>query len=166
MDKHSPKGSPAAMKKKKIVRKKKATKKEDNTAWHAFVSWCTERGLAAVPANPWTLSAYARWCEPQLAHKEIVRTFKTIFRVHATKTRRRPDRDPMVINILKQIEDRAKEKKRPKEKTVPLFPDSDILRPEPPPKKKPAPKAKAGKRKTLPGLSTSPKLVSKRKLKQ
>ena len=76
----------------------------------------------------------------------------------------------MVVNILKQIEDRAKEKKRPKDKTVPLFPDSDILRPGPPPKKKKtAPKAKAGqtgKRKVLPGLSTSPKLVSKRKLKK
>ncbi len=158
------------MKKKKVTRKKTAKKKEDNTAWHSFVSWCTDRGLTAVPANPWTLAAYARWCEPQMPHKDIVRAFKTIFRVHATKSRRRPDRDPMVVNILKQIEDRAKEKKRPNEKTVPLFPDSDILKPDPPPKrKKTAAKAKTGKtgkRKTLPGLSSSPKLVSKRKLKK
>lgn len=158
------------MRRKRPARKKTAKKKEDDTAWHGFVSWCTERGLTAVPANPWTLAAYARWCEPQLSHKDIVRAFKTIFRVHATKSRRRPDRDPLVVNTLKQIEERAKEKKRPKEKTVPLFPDGDILTPDPPPKKKkPVPKAKAGrtgKRKVLPGLSTSPKLVSKRKLKK
>ena len=76
----------------------------------------------------------------------------------------------MVVNTLKQIEERAKEKKEPKKKAAPLFPDEDILQPGPPPKiKKTAPKAatrKTGKRKVLPGLSASPKLVSKRKLKK
>ena len=161
---------PAVVKHKKAVKKKTGGKKEDNAAWDNFVSWCLERGLTAMPANPWTLAAYARWCEPQLSHKDIVRAFKTIFRVHATKSRRRPDRDPLVVNTLKQIEERAKEKKEPKKKAAPLFPDEDILQPGPPPKKiKTAPKAatgKTGKRKVLPGLSASPKLVSKRKLKK
>jgi hypothetical protein len=161
---------PAAVANKKAIRKKTTKKKEDNTAWDGFVSWCVGRGLTPVPANPWTLAAYARWVEPQLSHKDIARAFKTIFRVHATKSRRRPDRDPLVVNTLKQVKERAKEKKSPKEKAAPLFPDDDILQPTPPKKrKKTAPKAvtrKAGKRKVLPGLSASPKLVSKRKLKK
>ncbi|MBT3305581.1 MAG: hypothetical protein HN377_03770 [Alphaproteobacteria bacterium] len=158
------------MAKKKTVTRKTTKKTEDNTAWHAFVSWCQERGLTAVPANPWTLSAYARSVEGQLSHKDIVSAFKTIFRVHGSKSRRRLDRDPLVVKTLEQIAERAKEKKAPKEKVAPLFPDDDILKPDAPKKtKKAPPKAKpgkTGKRKVLPGLSTSPKLVSKRKLKK
>jgi len=156
--------------KKKVIKKKATKKTENNTDWHAFVTWCQERGLTAIPANPWTLSAYAHWVEPQLSHKDIVSAFKTIFRVHATKSRRRPDRDPLVISTLEKIAERAKEKKAPKDKAAPLFPDDDILKPGSPKKtKKTALKAtpgKTGKRKVLPGLSASPKLVKKRKLKK
>ena len=56
---------PAVVKHKKSLKKKTGEKKEDNAAWDSFVSWCLERGLTAMPANPWTLAAYARWCEPQ-----------------------------------------------------------------------------------------------------
>ena len=152
-----------------------AIKKQDNEAWDEFVAWCQERGVSAVPANPWTLAAYARWCEPGRSHADIVKAFKTIFRVHNSKTRKRPDRDPLVVNTLAQIEERAKEKKeRAKDKHKPLFPDDDILNPTRPPKakkpakKKTASKAKgaAGGKKTRPRLSAGPKLVSKRKLKK
>ncbi len=166
-----------------VAKKKKKT--EDNTAWDAFVSWCQERGVSAMPANPWTLAAYARWCEHQQSGEDIGKAFKTIFRVHGAKSRKRPDRDPLVVSTLSQIEERekekkAKEKRKAKDKTPPLFPDDDILDPTPPAKskkkktaKKAAPskgkakdKAKSGGKKTRPGLSTGPKLVSKRKLKK
>lgn len=154
-----------------------ATKKQDNTAWDEFVAWCQERGVSAIPANPWTLAAYARWCEPNRSHADIAKAFKTIFRVHNSKTRKRPDRDPLVVSTLAQIEARAKKKKeRAKDKRKPLFPDDDILSPKAPKKakkaaKKAAPsktkgKGKTGGKKTRPGLSAGPKLVSKRKLKK
>ncbi len=152
-----------------------ATKSQDNKAWDEFVAWCQERGVSAVPANPWTLAAYARWCEPDRSHADIAKAFKTIFKVHNSKTRKRPDRDPLVANTLAQIEERARKKKeQAKDKRKPLFPDDDILNPTTPPKKKkPAKKAtpskakgKAGGKKTRPRLSAGPKLVSKRKLKK
>ena len=158
-----------------------ATKKQDNKAWDEFVTWCQERGVSAVPANPWTLAAYARWCEPDRSHADIAKAFRTIFRVHNSKTRKRPDRDPLVVATLSNIEERAKEKKaavkrKAKDKSPPLFPDDDILDPAPPVKskkkisaKKAAPskqKGKTGGKKTRPGLSAGPKLVSKRKLKK
>ncbi|MDA1089417.1 MAG: hypothetical protein O3A85_03775 [Proteobacteria bacterium] len=167
---------------------KKNKKAEDNLAWDAFVAWCQERGVSAVPANPWTLAAYARWCEHQQSCEDITKTFKAIFRIHGAKSRKRPDRDPLVLTTLSQIEERLKEKKatekrKAKDKTPPLFPDDDILDPSPPAKskkkknaKKATPlkgkgkdkgktKAKAGGKKTRPGLSAGPRLVSKRKLK-
>ena len=153
-----------------VSQKKTVIARPDNTAWLDFVFWCTARGLTAVPANPWTLAAYALWCELQLTHKYIVRAFKTIYRVHATKSRRRPDRAPILINTLKKIKGREEEKKRPKVKTVPLFPENDILKLNQSKKKKIlAPKEsvnKIGRKKVLPGLSTAPKLVLKRKLKK
>lgn len=160
---------------------KKKKKSEDNSAWDAFVSWCQERGVSPMPANPWTLAAYARWCEHQQPGEDIGKAFKTIFRVHGAKSRKRPDRDPLVVATLSNIEERAKEKKaavkrKAKDKSPPLFPDDDILDPAPPVKskkkisaKKAAPskqKGKTGGKKTRPGLSAGPKLVSKRKLKK
>ena len=157
------------MKKTHVSQKITAIAKQDNTAWHEFVFWCTARSLTAVPANPWTLAAYARWCEPQLPHKDIILAFKTIYRVHATKSRRRPDRAPILINTLKKIEDQEEKGSRPKVKTVPLFPDGDILKPNQPKKnKKLAPKKSVnefGGEKVVPSLSFAPKLVLKRKLK-
>jgi len=165
-----------------VATKRQDKKREDNKAWDEFVAWCQERGVSAVPANPWTLAAYARWYEPERSYADIAKAFKTIFRVHNAKSRRRPDRDPLVVNTLAQIEERAKEKAKQKktqakDKRPPLFPDDDILEPTPPKKKKPVKKAApgatasktkkgAGGKKTRPGLSTGPKLVSKRKLKK
>ena len=156
-----------------------ATKKQDNKAWDEFVAWCQKRGVSAVPANPWTLAAYARWCEPDRSHADIAKAFRTIFRVHNSKTRKRPDRDPLVVSTLAQIVERAtKKKEQAKDKRKPLFPDDDILSPKPPKKaKKTAKKAtpsktkakgegKTGGKKTRPRLRAGPKLVSKRKLKK
>ncbi len=157
-------------KKRKPQIKKKA-KPDEEKAWADFVSWCTGRGLDAVPANPWTLAAYARWLEPDKTFPAITKIFAAIAKVHATKSRKRPERDPTVIRTLGLIETRAKAKKQAaKEKRVALFPDDDVLNLTPPGKPKKTPKKKAavpGKsKKSRPGLSASPKLVSKRKLKK
>ena len=82
--------------------------------------------------------------------------------------------------------DLREKKERAKDKRKPLFPDDDILKPKAPKKAKKSAKkgakpktkgqekgkikgkakAKTGGKKTRKGLSTTPKLVSKRKLKK
>jgi hypothetical protein len=159
-----------------------ATKRGDDKAWNEFVSWCEQRGLHAVPANPWTLAAYARWSEHHHSYPDLAQNIESIARVHHSKTRTRLDRNPMVTSTLSLIETRAEAKKSAKEKQAALFPEDDILKPKAAKKskakktKKPAGKAKAAKakkttnkkpakKKTRKGLSASPKLVSRRKLK-
>jgi len=164
-------------------------RRQDNKAWSDFVAWCQRRGLDAVPANPWTIAAYARWCEARMTPRAIAKAIKDISVVHADKTRKRIDRDPLVLRTLAMIE-RHRAEKKPKPK-VDLFEDDDALAqpktrrrtarkaPAKTSTKKPA--AKTGTAKTAPaksgakesaasrmkrGLSATPRLVSKRKLKK
>lgn len=159
------------MRRKKRRPQIKKARPDEEKAWADFVSWCTGRGLNAVPANPWTLAAYARWLEPHKSYPTITKVFTAIAKVHTTKSRKRPERHPTVTRTLGLIETRAKAKKRAaKEKRVALFPDDDVLNLTPPVKPKKNTKIKAaspGKsKKSRPGLSSSPKLVSIRKLKK
>ncbi len=137
----------------------------DNKAWRDFVAWCEGRGLKAVPAHPWTLAAYARWLEPRHRPRTIVKLIRDIGRIHAAKSRRRPDRHPTVNRTLHLIEARS----RKKETDAGLFDDADLFGDpaEPPPagnggaqRKRPK-TAKRGRR----PLNATPRLVSKRKLK-
>ena len=48
------------------------------TAWTFFVDWCQKRGLKPLPANPWTVAAYARWCEANHHYQTIVDMVKAI----------------------------------------------------------------------------------------
>ena len=149
-----------------------AAKRGDDKAWNEFVSWCGERGLKAVPANPWTLAAYARWSERHHPYPTVAKNIEAIARVHYTKTRKRLDRHPMVMRTLSLIESRGKAKKSAKDKQAALFPEDDILERKLPGKagktKKPTGKAKGkrtARKKTRQGMSASPKLVSRRRLK-
>jgi len=90
------------------------TRGGDEKAWKEFVSWCQARGLRAMPANPWTLASYARWCEGRHRLPAIARTFKAIARVHGSKSRRRPERHPTVTHTLNLIKTRANAKTRAK----------------------------------------------------
>lgn len=154
----------------KTARKpKKTARPDEEKAWDDFVSWCTARGLEAVPAHPWTLAAYARWLEPKKSYPAITKTFAAIAKIHTKKSRKRPERHDTVTRTLHMIEVRAKAKKQAvKEKRIALFPDDEALSPKKPPKKKPKKKAapQSKGKKTRRGLSSSPKLVSKRKLKK
>ena len=156
-----------------------AAKRGDDKAWNEFISWCGERGLKAVPANPWTLAAYARWSERHHPYPNVAKNIEAIARVHHTKTRKRLDRHPMVTSTLSLIETRAKAKKSAKDKQAALFPEDDIL------ERQATGKSKAGKtkkntgtakavegkgkktakKKTGKAMSASPKLVSRRRLK-
>ena len=154
-----------------------AVKHGDDKAWNEFISWCGERGLKAVPANPWTLAAYARWSERHHPYPTVAKNIEAIARVHHTKTRKRLDRYPMVTSTLSLIETRAKAKKSAKDKQAALFPEDDILERQATGKgkarktKKNTGTAKAvkgkktAKKKTGKAMSASPKLVPRRQLK-
>ena len=156
-----------------------AAKRGADKAWNEFISWCGERGLKAVPANPWTLAAYARWSERHHPYPTVAKNIEAIARVHHTKTRKRLDRHPMVTSTLSLIENRAKAKKSAKDKQAALFPEGDILERQATGKGK-ARKTKintgtakavkgkgkkTAKKKTGEAMSASPKLVSRRRLK-
>lgn len=148
------------------------TRSGDEKAWKEFVSWCGARGLMAMPANPWTLAAYARWCEPRHRFPAIAKTFRAIARVHGSKSRRRPERHPTVtrtLNLIKTLaEAKTRAKVQGKAKYADLFREDDFLEADQPKKSKKTSQARAKaktKSKRRRGLSSSPKLVSRRRLK-
>jgi hypothetical protein len=135
-----------------------------NKAWDSFVDWCRRRGLSAVPANPWTLAAYVRWCEPRQTPRAIAKSIKEISRVHETKTRKRLDRDPLVQRTLGMIETRRSAKRE--QPRVDLFEDGVVKKPAKA-RKKPAkrePQAAKTQSKAKAGLSSTPRLVKRRRL--
>ena len=146
------------------------TGRMDKKAWDDFVFWCQRRYLNPVPANPWTLAAYVRWCESRMTSRVIVKAIREIDRVHESKTRKRIHRDPLVKRTLKMIEVRSKTARvRPK---VDLFDDLLTTKPQQSPKKTSL-SNKASKRQLAKSASTSrlkrgldsrPRLVSRRNL--
>lgn len=142
------------------------------TAWEDFVTWCQQRGLTAVPANPWTLAAYIRWCEPRQTPRAIAKAVREISNLHESKTRRRIDRDPLVQRTMEMIEKRHRAaKEKPK---LDLFDDPNAAAPikTPASKRKPKTTTKAKTKaedaakpsRARQGLSTTPRLVSRRRL--
>jgi hypothetical protein len=75
-------------------------------AWTDFAEWCRGRGLRALPAHPWTVAVFARWCEPRLPAVQIARNLKAIARVHLLAGHPVPDRHPTVRRTLRAIEAR------------------------------------------------------------
>jgi hypothetical protein len=64
--------------------------------------------LRPLPAHPWTVAAFARWCEPRNGFPVIVRRLKSIARVHVLDGRRAPERHPTVMRTLRTIETRTR----------------------------------------------------------
>ncbi len=79
--------------------------------WREFAHWCHTRGLRPLPAHPWTLAAYARWCESQHRPETIVERIRSIARVHVLACVPSPDRHPIVGRTLSQL--RLREQTRP-----------------------------------------------------
>ncbi len=138
------------------------------TAWKLFVDWCQSRGLKPLPANPWTVAAYARWCETQHRYKTIVTMIKAIAKEHIRKSRKRPDRHPLVTRTLNLIAKRQEEKEIDRARAAALFEDADFG-----PDAAPVSAAKRVQRQVQSGTQTAkqglqralratPKLVSRR----
>lgn len=71
--------------------------------WQEFATWCRARGLRPLPAHPWTLAAYARWCEKKHRAGTIIERVRSIARVHLLACVPSPDRDPIVGRTLTQL---------------------------------------------------------------
>ena len=137
------------------------TRRFDERAWLEFVDWCKTRDLRAVPAHPWTMAAFACWCEPRYRPEMIGKLLGGIGRVHATKSRKRPDRHPTVSRTLRMIETRAKRRIH----SVELFVDEDFANADISRAKVAAHARKTkGHRRGFRSLSLTPKLVTRRKL--
>ena len=71
--------------------------------WQEFAKWCRTRGLRALPAHPWTVAAYVRWCESRHRSGTIIERIRSIARVHVLACVPSPDRHPIVGRTLAQL---------------------------------------------------------------
>mgnify|MGYP007017144500 CR=1 FL=1 len=78
-----------------------------NKPWVEFTAWCRRRKLNYLPAHPWTVAAYFRWCELRKPFFAIEEARKAIARAHILKRRGAPHRHQTVKRTLLMIELRA-----------------------------------------------------------
>ncbi|MCW5699118.1 MAG: hypothetical protein KIT00_04695 [Rhodospirillales bacterium] len=90
--------------------------------WVDFVAWCKLRRLTPLPAHPWTVAAYARWCEPRHRFPVVVKRINAIARAHILSCETPPDRHPMVTRTLRLIE--MRERARPQRSALFASPEA------------------------------------------
>jgi hypothetical protein len=134
------------------------TARANDKAWSDFVAWCTARRLRPLPAHPWTIAAYARWCESRYRHPDIVKRITTISRVHLLRCARSPGRHPMVTRTLRMIETRSQIQGQ----HAALFRAEDFTDTAVPATYTPASGKKTGRKVRSRTLRASPRLVSRR----
>ena len=125
-------------------------------AWADFSAWCRRRGLRALPAHPWTLAAYLRWCEERHRYPAIVKRIGVIARAHLLGCQPAPHRHPTVLRTLRTIERRALGQ------SSALFRDGDFLAVGGPAPKNAAQPRRRGPKGQAKGLRTAPRLVARR----
>ena len=137
-------------------------------SWEAFSAWCDDRGLAAAPANPWTLAAYIRVLEGSMRFDALKRHIDQIGQMHFEQRRTRPDREPSVQRMLDAVRRREEARKRAQEQAKqkppapPLFQAEDFLDDKTPkkPRTRTTGKTKAKSR----ALRVTPKLVRRKRV--
>jgi len=127
-------------------------------AWSDFVAWCKARRLRPLPAHPWTVAAYARWCESRYQHPDIVKRVSAIARVHLLRCARSPGRHPTVTRTLRMIETRSDIRAR----HAALFRAEDFVDTATPATSTPSTGEKSGRKGRRRTLRASPRLVSRR----
>jgi hypothetical protein len=132
--------------------------KKRERAWSDFASWCKARGLRALPAHPWTVAAYARWCEARHRYAIIVEQINAISRAHVLACALPPDRHPTVTRTLRTIETRH----RSRADRAALFSADEIAREGWSSAVKPVRRAGSRQRRRERTMRLSPRLVSRR----
>jgi len=130
-----------------------------NPAWDEFVAWCRHKKLNAVPANAWTLAAYIRSLEGFESLSKIKKRVTDIGKAHAEKSKRRPERDPLIAKTFHILELGGR-KQKPKSTVF-----DDTAYEEETPASRPSVSTNRKKTKTR-TLRSTPKLVSKRAAKK
>ena len=138
-----------------------------NVAWDEFVAWCIAKSLNPLPAHPWTLAAYIRTLEEHMSPPNIRKHLADVSKAHAEKSKKRPERDPLIGKTIEIIEKRA-EKTALKAKKLD---DEDLSDPTAPKTKKSKKSAKKkadgpkAKSTSTRSMRATPKLVKKPRVK-
>lgn len=90
-----------------------------------FVEWCRARRLKPLPAHPWTVAAYARWCDTHCRRPNVSKRVEAIARAHIFFCAASPDRHPTVTSTLRNIERRRQSEAH----RAALFPSEDFAGP-------------------------------------
>lgn len=90
-------------------------------AWLEFMAWCRARRLTPLPAHPWTVAAYARWCEGRHRYPALIMHIRAISRAHLLSCCSPPEHHPTVARTLRLIEARE----RTRGQRASLFADGD-----------------------------------------
>lgn len=72
-------------------------------AWMDFRIWCVARGLRPLPAHPWTVAAYVRFCEGRHRSKTITGKVQTIIRAHVLGGHASPEKSIILKRTLKCV---------------------------------------------------------------
>lgn len=94
--------------------------------WQDFEDWCRRRRLRPLPAHPWTLAAYVRWCQTRYPYAGILRRVKAVARRHLLAGLSPTDRHPLVLRTLRLVERCEQTRGR----RAALFPDPGPGRPD------------------------------------
>lgn len=69
-------------------------------SWRAFAAWCRRLALCPLPAHPWTVGAFLRWCEERPGAVAIKEALVAIAAVHVRRGYKRPERHEIVKRTL------------------------------------------------------------------
>lgn len=132
-------------------------------AWLEFIAWCRARRLTPLPAHPWTVAAYVRWCESRHRYRypALIMHVRAISRAHLLACCAPPDSHPTVTRTLRLIEVRE----RTRGHRASLFPEGDCALTPVPGEASPALKPPRAPRRAKTGaraMAAKPRLVSRR----
>lgn len=69
-------------------------------AWRAFAAWCRRLALRPLPAHPWTVGAFLRWCDERPGAVTVADAVGVIASVHSRRGYGRPERHLIVRRTL------------------------------------------------------------------
>lgn len=130
-------------------------------AWLNFIAWCRARRLTPLPAHPWTVAAYVRWCESRHRFPGVVEQVRAIARAHLLHCCPAPDTHPTVARTLRLVEARE----RTRAERAALFRDSDFAggtEAQQEPRPQHGDDARSPRRSRRAPMPSTPRLISKR----
>ena len=86
--------------------------------WNAFVKWCQVFGVAPLPAEPATITAYLETLAGKLSHGALARRLAAIADQHRQNHLASPTRDPAVKAILRNARRVAARGRKPSPRPV------------------------------------------------